>query len=182
MFTLADFPKADRWVAAIAAWQVFGGAFSLVVFVDAMRRPTAAPGLRGVIATFGIIIALFAVLSGLRLRKRRTGAIHQALVVQGLQLIGFSTGSTMMQLTLGPYVYLTLMWGRRYAIDLGIRPTLEFHLGGAGTLPAGIAINLLAFACFMRLLFWELPTTPAAPVVSVPTPSDPPPASGDATT
>lgn len=174
MFSLANFSKSDRWIATIATWQVLGGAFSMVVFLDALRRPAGAPGLRGVIVTLGLIAALFAVISGLRLRKRRPGAIHQALVIQGLQLVGFSNSTLMVQLTLGPYVYATMLWGRRYALDVGVRPTLEFHMSSTGALPAGVAINLLALFCFMRLLFWELPTTPD-PQLAAPPPSETPP-------
>ena len=175
VLTINDGPKADRWIGTIAVWQIFGGALSLAAFLDSLRLPSNAPGLRGFVVTGGIIVALFAIVSGLRLRHRRTEAIYQSLIIQALQLVGFSSGSTVLQLTLGPYVYLTMLWGQRFSFEFGVRPSLQFHLNGAGTFPAGVALNLLALFCFARLLFWELPTAPdlpAAPSV-LNSPSDP---------
>lgn len=58
------------------------------------------------------------------------------------------------------FAYLTLIWGQRYALDFGMQPGIQFHINSAAAPAAGAVINLLALFRFVRLLFWELPTTP----------------------
>jgi hypothetical protein len=166
LLSLEDVPKADRWITTIAVWQVVGGMLSIAAFLDAVSVPGTSAAARFACMA-GCTIALFAVWSGFQLRKRRTSGLYSALVVQCLQLLGFSTGSTCLQLSLGPFVYLTLIFGQRYAIDFGMRPRLLFYINSSSAPEAGAVINLLALFCFVRLLFWEIPTTPTkAPVAA----------------
>ena len=73
-------------------------------------------------------------------------------------MLGFSDGLTTVQLTLGPYVYLTLIWEQRYALNLGMHPQLLFHLNASGGYAPGVALNLLAIFCVVLLLIIEVPS------------------------
>ncbi len=137
----------------IGVWQIGGGVISAVTFLDGVSAQRGSAALALLLAFVGV--ALGSVLAGYGLYTGRAGAQIPSLIIQGLQLIGFNLGTSVFQLTLGPYVYLTLLWGARFSLDAGFMPTGILRWAIAPPEPTGVAINLLACWCFWRLLWIE---------------------------
>ena len=169
-----------RWLRVIAVWQMIGGAIAAVTFLDAVRTVPEHQTVAVALVLLGAAAAVGAALAGFGLFRGRPGALVPSLVAQGLQLVGFNLGTTVFQLTLGPYLYATILWGERASLQVGFMPKLlvRFGLEASGT--GAVAINLLACWCFWRLLWAEpqdvhaLAVTPAPPrEVATPAPGLP---------
>ena len=72
------------------------------------------------------MIALASILLGVGLVKRYDEAVVPSLFVQALQLVGFSTGGLVYQLTLGPYFDITILWWHSFQVIAGFAPRLTF--------------------------------------------------------
>ncbi len=160
-----------RAMRIIGVWQMAGGIFAAVSFLDAVRLlPRHQPTLV-VLVIVAIGLSLGTAAAGYGLFRRKPGALAPSLVAQGLQLVGFGIGTWSYQLTLGPYVYLTMIWGQRFGLETGFMPRFTLYWATPGV-PAGAAVNLLACWCFWKVLWAEphelieVPRAPAPAVVS----------------
>lgn len=159
---LARLLQPAKWIRAVGVWQIVGGAVAAITWLDLYRQLPQHALLTDVILLLAIFIALASILLGVALVKRRAGAVVPSLLIQGLQLVGFSTGSLIYQLRLGPYFDVTILSWHRFAVIAGFRPqlTLRFNVQSAGE--AGIAIDLVACFCFWMLLRYERPAAASA--------------------
>ena len=147
--------SATRWIRIIAVWQMVGGALAAVTFLDAVRAVPAHQPISLALVLLGSVVAGGAALAGWGLYRGRPEALVPSLVAQGLQVLGFNLGTGVYQLTLGPYLYATIVWGQRASSDVGFMPRLLVQFGRGPTGAGAAAINLLACWCFWRLLWAE---------------------------
>lgn len=149
-------PGGERWLRRIGVWQMMGGALSVVGFLDGLTRLPSVGGRSGVIVGVGVGLGTLAIIAGRALYQMRAVAIRPSLLIQAVQLVGFATSTSLVQLTLGPYVYLTLRSDNGVSLQAGFMPQLQFHMDTTYDIAPGIAINCLALYCFIRLLYTEL--------------------------
>ncbi len=148
-------PSTAKWLRRIGVWQMAGGALSVIAFLDGMRR-FPNPGSAALVAAFiGVSLALLAIIAGRALYQLRAVGLGPSMLVQVVQLVGFATPTSLMQLTLGPCVYLTIRWSASVSLQAAFQPTLQFHFDAPYPIAPGVAVNLLACFCFLRLLFTE---------------------------
>lgn len=152
---LAELLHPAKWIRAVGVWQIIGGVAASITWLDLYRRLPDHEFGSDLILLLAIFVALASILLGIALIKRRAEAVVPSLFVHSLQLIGFSTGDVIYQLTLGPYFDVTILWWHRLSVIAGIQPrlTLGFNVQPAGE--AGVAIDLLACFCFWTLLWYE---------------------------
>ena len=92
-----------RWIRTVGVWQIIGGAVAAITWLDLYRLLPEHRFTSDLILLLAILIAVASILLGAGLVKRRPEAVVPSLFVQALQLVGFSTGNLIYQLTLGPY-------------------------------------------------------------------------------
>ena len=170
---LAESLHPTRWIRAGGVWQILGGAAAAMTWFDLYRRLPDHEFTSDLILLLAIFIALASVLLGIGLVKRRAEAMVPSLFVQALQLVSFSTGDLVYQLTLGPYFDVTIFWWHRLWVIAGFQPrlTLRFNVQPAGD--AGVAIDLFACFCFWMLLWYEHPSTTAGTISTPPNDDNP---------
>ena len=155
---LAVLMHPTRWIRTVGVWQILGGAAAAITWLDLYRRIPDHEFTSDLILLFAILIAVVSILLGVGLVKRRTEAVVPSLFVQALQLVGFSTGNFVYQLTFGPYFDLTLLWWYRISVIAGFQSRLTLRWNVQPSAQAGVAIDLLACFCFWTLLWYEVPT------------------------
>lgn len=144
----------SRGLVAVGVWQLATGAIAAVSWLTlATRMRTDSPGLDLIVAG-GVLLALLSLGAGYGLVRRRPGAVLPSLCVQALQIVGFTTGPILYQLTLGPYVDLTILWGQRVALIAGFQPRLSLAVNPHAIAPTGFAVNLLACILLLAVLFF----------------------------
>jgi hypothetical protein len=148
----------------VGLWQIAGGAIAVLAWLDLLHRLDNASLGTDVLFALSFSIAFLSIGAGYGLVKARWGAIVPSLVVQVVQIIGFSLGDSGYQLTLGPYLDLTIIWTRGVSIAAGFQPRLTLWWGHASELPTGVAVNLLACFCIYTLLWFEPPVPTKAPL------------------
>jgi len=170
---LAELLQPARWIRAVGVWQIIGGAAAAMTWLDLYRRLDDHQFLSDLILLLAIFVALASILRGIGLVKRRTEAVVPSLFVQALQLVGFSTGDLVYQLTLGPYFDVTILWWHRLSVIAGFAPrlTVRFNVGSVGE--AGVAIDLFACFCFWMLLWYEQPPATGGTMPIVPSDDNP---------
>jgi hypothetical protein len=152
-----------RWIRTVGVWQIIGGAAAAISWLDLYRRLPEHQFTSDLILLFAIFIALASILLGAGLVKNRTEAVGPSLIVQAMQLVGFSTGDIVYQLTLGPYFDVTILWWRTLNVIVGFQPRLTVRWNIQPAAQAGVAIDLLACFCFWTLLWYEpMPATGTA--------------------
>lgn len=149
-------PSTQRWLRRIGVWQMSGGAISVVGFLDSFGRLPSFGGWSVVVVGVGLGLSVLAILAGRALYQLRAVGIRPSLLVQAVQLCGLATSTSLVQLTLGPYVFLTLRWEYGVSLQAGFVPQLQFHVDTTYDITPGIAINCLALCCFTRLLLTRL--------------------------
>ena len=158
---LAELLHPARWIRAVGVWQIIGGAAAAATWLDVYGRLPDHEFMSDLILLLAIFIALVSILLGIGLVKRRAEAVIPSLFVQALQLVGFSTGDLVYQLTLGPFFDVTILWWHRLSVIAGFQPQLMLRFNVQPVSEAGVAIDLFACFCFWMLLWYEPP--PAAP-------------------
>ena len=166
--------KQRNWLKLIGAWQIIGGIYSAITFLDTVPALGITADRRVVLATFLLAICALSILAGRALLAGSQAGLRASLLVQGIQLAGASTGATAFQLTLGPYVYLAMIWGERLGLDFGFAPRFLWFTNATDAPPAGVVINLLALFFGWKLLRHEpavaaSPPDSGAPESSMPT-------------
>lgn len=144
-----------RWIRTVGVWQILGGAVAAITWLDLYRRLPEHQFASDLFHLLAILIALVSILLGAGLVKRRPEAVVPSLIVQALQLVGFSTGDLVYQLTLGPYFDVTILWWYRVQVIAGFQSRWTLGWNVQPPAPAGVAINLLACFCFWTLLWYE---------------------------
>ena len=147
--------SVPRLMQTIGVWQMAGGAISAVTFLEAASAASGRNHVALALVLAALAAALGSVLAGYGLYRGHAGALGPSLVVQGLQLIGFNLGTTVYQLTLGPYFYLTMLWGQKFAFQVGFMPNFMLRWAVPPGESTGVAINLLACWCFWKILWTE---------------------------
>lgn len=166
-----------RWIRTVGVWQILGGVAAAITWLDLYRRLPEHQFTSDLILLFAILIALTAILLGAGLVKRRPEAVLPSLFVQAVQLVGFSTGDFVYQLTLGPYFDLTILWWYRLQVIAGFQSRLTLRWNVPPAAQPGVAINLLACFCFWTLLWYEPETATIGVTLPMPSnaPDSPPP-------
>ncbi|HET7584981.1 MAG TPA: hypothetical protein VFK13_08740 [Gemmatimonadaceae bacterium] len=145
--------RSARWIRLIGIWQMAGGVITAITFLDAIRALPAGKPLDVVIVLCAVTIAIATAVVGYGLYRGRAAALAPSMIAQVLQVVAFNIGGTVYQLTLGPYLYFTVVFGERVTVGVGFMPRMLFALSAVG--PSTAAVNLLALWCFWKLLWTE---------------------------
>lgn len=152
------FTVRSLWLILIGLWEIVFGAIATVDWIQLalhMRRDSLGLVL---IVIGGLVFSLVSIAAGIGLMRRRASAILPSACIQALQIIGVSSGSIVYELTMGPFLSLTILWGYRVSLFLGYQQRLSLLVTRRAIAPTGIAINLIA--CL--LLWLVLASDPSA--------------------
>ena len=149
------FTLRSLWLILIGVWETVFGAIALFSWIELavhMRRDSI--GLIFIVIG-GILFSILSIAAGIGLLRRRRSAILPSMCVQALQVVGVTAGSVVYQLTLGPFLDLTILWGYRVSLFLGYQPRLSLAVNTRAVAPTGLAINLIACALLLLVLASE---------------------------
>jgi hypothetical protein len=154
---LAALTDTARWIRFVGGWQIIGGAAAAVTWLDGFARLPEKGLIVDAIFLFMIGVAIMSIVAGIGLVKERKAAILPSLLVQGLQVVGFSLGDFVYQIRLGPYIDLLMVWTQGLSITGGFRAAFTLSWPVSPPAATGAAVNLLACFCFWTVLWYEPP-------------------------
>ena len=171
---LASLTDTARWIRFVGGWQIIGGAAAAITWIDFFARLPEKGATVDAIFLFMMGLAITSIVAGIGLVKERRAAIVPSLLVQGLQVVGFSLGDLIYELHLGPYFDLLMIWTKGISITGGFRAEFTLRWPVSPAAATGAAVNLLACFCFWTVLWYE-PRAQLRPNATSLTPGSPSP-------